>query len=170
MTTNTNILTSPVAEIYFMAAENPVKDNKTGKENYSVRLAFDSKKDKEFLDKINEINDAKVVTSKTYRGKSKEIQAVLDSGKSLVEAKSQFKPNVYDSEGNQLEEAPLFFSGDTGTAQMLVQPYYGQKGGTINLVGIIVHKLENSNQQGDGTSRETRLAQLREAVQQATKG
>jgi hypothetical protein len=162
-----NLLTSPVGQIHFMAAENPTKEGK-----YTVKLVLDAKKDKEFLSTVSEINKAIVVTAKTYRGENAALIALLDEGKVTVEARSNYKPTVWDAEGNQLEEAPSFFSGDKGTAQMIVSPYKGTKGGSINLVGIIVQELKSSetNTGGDGTSRETRLAQLRAAVEAATKG
>lgn len=168
MSTNRNLLTSPVGEIQFMSAANPILDKKTEKEQYSIKLAFDMSKDQEWLDQISDINHAKVVTAQTYRGKSKEVKAVLAEGKAFVEAKTTYKPMVYDAAGNEMEENPMFFAESTGTAQMIVQPYESEKGGTINLVGIIIHTLENP--EGEGMSREARLAQLREAVEAATKG
>ena len=168
MSTNRNLLTSPKGSIQFMAAQNPVKET-NGKMVYTVKLALDIKKDKEFLAKVSEINEAKVVTEKTYRGKSEATKAVLATGKALVSASSKFKPTVYDSNGNELEEAPYFFSDSTGTAQMIVQPYHGDKGGTINLIGIVIHSLENPEGTGENTDRESRLAQLRAAAAAATK-
>lgn len=169
MSTNRNLLTSPVGSIQFMAAENPVKST-NDKLQYTVRIAFDSKKDSAFLNQVAEINDAKVVTAQSYRGKSEAVKALLATGKSLVSASSNFKPEVYDNKGNILEEAPMFYAESTGTAQMIVQPYHGDKGGTINLVGIIIHNVENTEgTKGEGTDRETRLAQLRAAVAAATK-
>ena len=157
-----NLLTSPVGQIVFMAAENTVTDSKTEKKHYSVKLAFDVKKDAAWLKQISEINDAKVVTERTYRGKSEALKAILATGKALIEAKSKFKPEVYDKSGNVLEEAPLFFAESTGTAQMYVEPYKGDKGGTINLVGIKIHSLETpEGATGTSVDRETRLAQLR---------
>ena len=169
-TKDTSLLTSPVGTIQFMAATNPVTDSKTGREAYSINLAFDVKKDAKWLVQIHDINEAKVVTADTYRGKSDAIKALLATGKARVEAKSNFKPTVYDKDGVEMEEAPMFFADSVGTAQMIVQPYYGDKGGTINLVGIIIHSITSPEGSGDGTDRETRLAQLREAVANATKG
>jgi hypothetical protein len=172
MSTNRNLLTSPVGTIQFMAAENPVKQSKSDdKQVYTIKLAFDVVKDAAFLAEVAEVNDAKVVTAQTYRGKSPEIKALLSTGKALVGANSNFKPEVYDSKGNTLEEAPNFFGDSTGTAQMIVQPWKGDKGGTINLIGIIIHEVnspEGTNTIGTG-DREARLAQLREAVALATK-
>ncbi len=167
MSTNRNLLTSPIGDIQFMAALNPVTET-NGKESYTIKIAFDSKKDAEWLDTVEGINYAKVVTAKSYRGKSEAVKAVLKTGKSLVGASSIYKPTVYDSAGNEMEENPMFFQDSKGTAQMIVQPYESDKGGTINLVAIIIHSLENA--EGDGTDRETRLAQLRAAVEAATKG
>lgn len=171
MATKENLITSPVGEIQFLAANSPVKDSKTGKETFSINLAFDVKTDAKWLAQIAEINDAKVVTAESYRGKSAAVKALLATGKARIEARSNFKPSIYDKEGNELEEAPMFFADSTGTAQMIVQPYQGTKGGTINLVGIIIHSVSSAQTtSGDGTSREARLAQLRAAVESATKG
>ena len=170
MSTNRNLLTSPVGEIVFMAAENPVKATKTDdKLVYTIKLALDSNQNADWLAEIAAINDAKVVTAKTYRGKSDAVKAVLATGKSMVSASSKFKPEVFDGQGNKLEEAPMFFAESTGTAQMIVQPYVGAKGGTINLVGIIVHDITSPEGTGDTTDRETRLAQLRAIVAAETK-
>ncbi len=172
MSTNRNLLTSPVGSIQFMAAENPVKQSKSDdKLVYTIKLALDVKKDAAFLEQVAAINDAKVVTSSTYRGKVEATKALLATGKALVSANSNFKPEIYDNKGNKLEEAPMFFADSAGTAQMIVQPYKGEKGGTINLVGIIVHNVENAESTGTSGSsdRESRLAQLRAAVEAATK-
>lgn len=166
---NKNLLTSPVGEIQFLAAENPVKET-SGKQVYTIKLAFDVKKDAAWLEQVSKINDAKVVTERTYRGKSDAIKAVLASGKALVGANSIYKPEVFDAEGNTMEESPSFYSDSKGTAQMIVQPYQGDKGGTINLIGIIIHSIENTESSGDGTDRATRIEQLRAVVKAATKG
>lgn len=162
MTHNNNLMTSPIGELVFMATERPITDSKTNKQQYTVKLAFDVKKDKNFLAQIAEINDAKVVTAQTYRGKSDKLKAILASGKALIEAKSNFKPTVYDSAGNELEESPMFFADSTGTAQMIVQPYRGDKGGTINLIGVVIHNVNSPEGTGggNGSSRETQKANL----------
>lgn len=165
MSTNKNLLTSPVGTIEFMAAENPLQQK--DKEVYTIKLAFDVEKDKEFLSKVAEVNDAKVVTAKSYRGKVKSIQALLDTGKALVSANTIYKPIVWDNKGNELEECPLFFEDSKGTAQMIVEPWKGDKGGTINLMGIIIHSVEGTGE-STGASREDRLARLREIVAKAT--
>ena len=162
MSTNRNVLTSPVGEILFMAAEKAVVDKKTGKAAYSISLAINPKDDtNKWLEEVADINNTKVVTAKTYRGESDRIKAVLATGKVKVEAKSNFKPEIFDKDGNLLEEAPLFLSGSTGTAQMYVQPYQGEKGGTINLIGIKIHTIDTPESTTTGVDRETRLAQLR---------
>lgn len=166
MSTNRNLLTSPIGDIQFMSAENAIEDQ-NGKSTYTVRIAYDVKKDAEWLEQISEINYAKVVTKQTYRGKNEAVKEILSKGKALVSASSIYKPICYDTAGNEMEENPLFFPESTGTAQMLVQPYRGEKGGTINLMGIIIHSLDNP--ESTGTDREARLAQLREAVEAATK-
>jgi hypothetical protein len=162
-------LTSPPGEIQFMAIENPVTDSKTEKEQYSIKLAFDVEKDAEWLAQIEEINHAKVVTAKTYRGKSEAAKKVLAQGKAFVEAKSIYKPQGYDASGNELEENPMFFPESKGTARMIVQPYKGQNGGTINLMGVLIESIEGNESSGS-VDRETRLAQLKAAVEAATKG
>lgn len=170
MSTNRNLLTSPVGSIQFMAAENPVKQSKSDdKQVYTIKLAFDVKKDREFLDKVAAINDTKVVTQQSYRGKVQAVKDLLATGKALVSANSNFKPEIYDNKGNKLEEAPMFFGDSVGTAQMIVQPYKGDKGGTINLIGIILHEVSTPENEGNTTDRESRLAQLRAAVEAATK-
>ncbi len=155
------LMKSPVGEIQFLAVENPVKST-SGKEVYTVKLAFDVKKDKEWLAQISEINDAKVVTAQTYRGKSEAVKAILAQGKALVGADSKFQPETFDSAGTPLEENPRFFADSSGTAQMIVQPYQSDKGGTINLLGVVIHTIENAEGSSSGTDRETRLVQLRE--------
>ncbi len=166
-----SLVTSPIGTIQFMAAGKPVKDSKTGKESYSINLAFDVKKDAKWLAQITEINDTKVVTAQSYRGKSESVKALLATGKARVEARSNFAPTVYDKDGNELEEAPMFFAESTGTAQMIVSPFKGEKGGTINLVGIILHSVSSPESIGDGEDRATKLARLRAYVaEQVTKG
>jgi hypothetical protein len=167
MSNKRDLLTSPTGSIQVMAAENPFK-NANGKEEYTIRLAFDVEKDRDFLDTISDINDAKVVTAQSYRGKSEAVKNVLAEGKALVSATTQFKPPVWDLKGKELEESPYFFADSTGEAQMIVQPYYGEKGGTINLMGIIIHNITHA-ETGDGTSREDQRAKLRAAVEAATK-
>lgn len=163
----TNLLTSPVGEIQFLAINRPVVNSK-GTEVYSIRLALDTVKDAEWIAQIAEINSNKPVTSSTYRGKSQEVKDLLAKGKTLISAETKFEVPIYDKEGNKLEEAPMFFADSKGTAQMVVQPYTkSAKGGTINLAAVIIHSIESEN--SGGTDRETRLAQLRAAVEAATK-
>lgn len=169
MTTKGNLLTSPVGEIQFLAVNRPVTNSK-GSEVYSIRLALDTEKDAEFISKIADINSSKPVTAQTYRGKNKEVKELLAKGKTLISAETKFEVALYDNKGNKLEDAPMFFADSKGTAQMVVQPYTkSAKGGTINLVAVIIHNIESENTTG-GTDRETRLAQLRSAVEAATKG
>ncbi len=160
-----NILTSPIGSMVFFAGENPVKQSKSDdKMVYTIKIAFDNKKDAEFLSQVAEINDAKVVTERTYRGKDETIKALLATGKSLVGANSKFKPQIFDKEGNELEEAPMFFSDSIGTAQMYVEPYMGPKGGTINLIGVKIHNIEGGTE--DKVDRESNLTRLRALVKQ----
>lgn len=162
MATEKNLIKSPVGDIQFLATANPVSKSKGSEDKvYTIKLALDSKKDAKFLAEISAINDAKVVTSQTYRGKDAKIKELLASGKSLVAANSKFQPQVYDAKGNQLEEAPLFFADSTGTAQMIVQPYVSDKGGTINLVAVVIHSVSSPEGSTTGTDRETQLARIR---------
>lgn len=170
MSTDGNLLTSPVGELHFMAVNNPVTNTKTGKSKREICLLLDSKEAADFIAQIAEVNSGIPVTATTYRGKDKNLKAELAKGKTKISAGTQFEVPVYDSKGNKLEENPNFFAGDKGTAQMVVQPYTkSEKGGAINLVAVIIHSIESTNT-GGGTDRETRLAQLRSAVEQATKG
>lgn len=171
MSTKENYLLSPVGSIQFMAAENPVKQDKSdNKEVYTVKLAFDVEKDKDFLAQISEINDTKVVTAQTYRGKVEATKKLLATGKALVSANSVYKPEIYDNQNNQLEEAPMFFGDSTGSAQMIIQPWRGEKGNSINLIGIIIHNVESSKSEEKGiTNRKERLAQIRDLIKGSTK-
>jgi hypothetical protein len=161
--------TSPRGTIQFMAVAKPVsKSKKSTEQVYTVKIAFDNKMDKDWLAFVSGINDAKVVTAKSYRGKDENIKAVLETGKSMVSASSKFQPQVYDAQGNEMEDVPAFFAGSTGTAQMIVQPYEGEEGGTINLIGVVIHTLDTP--EGAGTvDRETRLSQLRAYVKENIK-
>lgn len=168
MTTNGNLSTSPVGEIQFLAVNRPVTNSK-GNEVYSIRLALDSKKDAKWIAEIAAINPSKPVTADTYRGKSKEVKELLAQGKTLISAETKFEVPIYDKEGKKLEEAPMFFADSTGTAQMVVQPYTkSAKGGTINLVAVILHSIDSEN--STGTDRESKLAQLQEQVRLHTGG
>lgn len=162
MTEATEMKTSPVGEIFFMAVENTVKDSNNDP-CYTMRIAFDIEKDKEWLEWVSEINNTKVVTSDTTRSKSDSVKEVLSQGKALVSANSKYKPEVFSAAtGAKMEDNPMFFSGSSGTAQMIVEPYRGEKGGTINLIGVIIHSLE----QGEVTTvdRAARAAQLQDLV------
>jgi hypothetical protein len=164
-----NLLTSPIGDIQFLAVNRPVTNSK-GAEAYSIRLALDTVKDAEWIAQIAEINSNKPVTAQSYRGKNSAVKALLAQGKTLISAETKFEVPVYDKNGQKLEEAPMFFADSTGTAQMVVQPYTkSEKGGTINLVAVIIHSIE-SNGTGEGVSREERLAQLQAAIAAETKG
>lgn len=166
-TENQNVITSPVGSIQFMAIEKPVKQSKSSdKEVYTVKLAFDIKTCGGFLDQISSVNDAKVVTAQTYRGKDAATKALLATGKALVSANSKFKPMVSDTNGNILEEAPMFFAGSTGTAQMLVEPWTGDKGGTINLVGVVIHSID-SPESNTETNKEAKVASIKAKLKAA---
>lgn len=162
MSTNRNLITSPVGDIQFMAVYRPVKNTKDN-DVYSIRLAFDSEKDADFISQISDINMNKPVTAQTYRGKNAEVKALLETGKTLISAETKFEVPVYDSKGNIMDEAPMFFGDSTGKAQMIVQPYHSDKGGTINLTAVIIHELDTP-ESGEAVDKETRLAQLNDLV------
>ncbi len=144
----------------FMAVEKPYKDKQSGKEYYTIKLSFDNKKDAEFLSQIKEINKKMVVTEHTYQGEDQKSIEELKKGRSFVSAKSFFKPLVTNKEGDEMEECPMFFTGSVGTAQMYVDVYEGEKGNTINLVGIKIHNVESPENVTSGNREET-LAKLR---------
>ena len=169
MDTNGNLLNSPVGEIQFMAVGRPVPSSKGG-EVYAIRLAFDTKADAEWIAKIAAINPNKPVTAQSYRGKNDEIKALLATGKTLISAETKFEVPVYDKEGNQMEDIPSFFKDSTGTAQMVVQPYTkSAKGGTINLVAVIIHSIDSATAATDGSSRADKAAQLQALIDKVTK-
>lgn len=160
----TEPLKSPVGEIQFMAVARTVPNSK-GVDVYSVRIAFDSVKDADWIAQIAAINPSKPVTAQTYRGKSPEVKALLATGKTLISAETKYQVELFDKDGNTMEEAPSFYKDSKGTAQMIITPYTkSEKGGTINLVGIKIHSLEGST--SSGVDRETRLAQLHELAKQ----
>lgn len=164
-------LTSPVGQIWFLAANNPVTNKKTGKQQYSIGLIFDAKKDAEWIDQLTSVNDALVTTAETYKirgGKNKELKALLDSGKVKVEARTKFKPLVFDAKGNELESAPYFFSESTGTAQMIAETFESEEGGGIKLEGIMVHNIDTPESSG-GMTQEERAAKLREIAAKMAK-
>jgi len=163
MSTETNLIISPVGEIQFMAVANTVLNEKTEKEEYVVRMAFDSKKDSAFLTKISDINPDILVTSTTYRGKSQEIKALLQSGKTLIRAATLRTPLLSDANGNEIEEAPYFFKDSKGTAKIMIEPFEGKKGGGIKLAAIIIHDLEIGNATTT-CSQEENLARIRAAL------
>lgn len=164
-------LTSPVGQIWFLAANNPVTNKKTGKQQYSIGLIFDSKEAAEWITQLTEINEALVTTAETYKirgGKNKALKALLDSGKVKVEARTKFKPLLFDSKGNELDSAPYFFSESTGTAQMIVETFDSEEGGGIKLEGIMIHNIDTPEGAG-GMTPEERAAKLREIAAKMAK-
>ena len=168
------LLTSPVGDIWYMAANEPRLNAKTGKSKREITLLLDSKEAAEFISAVKKVNKGIPVTEHTYSGDDENLRAAL-AGKTKVTAGTQFEVKVYSAEKLQalkddepislaeLEEIPNFFTGDVGRAQMVVQPYTkSEKGGTINLVSIVIHSIESS---GTGAvDKETKLAQLRDAM------
>lgn len=164
------LLTSPVGDIVWMAAHTPHEDKKTGKKTYSVRLAIDPSTDTDgFLAAVTKLNKKKVVTAKSYSGESEKLQEILATGKVLIEARSQFAPTVSDAQGNKLEEAPMFFAESTGKARMIVQPYTSDKGGTINLIEIVLYEINTPESETSGESREEQLARIRAQLREAAR-
>lgn len=171
MSTNGNLLTSPVGEIQFMAVNRPVANKKTGEERREISLLLDSEAASEFIAAVSAINSGIPVTEHTYRGKNKELKASL-KGKTKITAGTKYEVAVYDSKGNKMEEAPNFFAESTGTAQMVVQPYTkSEKGGSINLVAVIIHNIEGGTTELTPEERRQKLAELRDlAVKHAVGG
>jgi hypothetical protein len=142
-------------------------NDKTEKEEYVVRIALDSVADAEWIGQIAAINSNIPVTAATYKGKNAGIKALLDTGKTLIKTSTQFQPKVYDKSGNEVEDMPMFFADSKGTAKVIVQPYQGKKGGSINLIAVVINSMD-AGESASGTSREERLGQLRAALQEAT--
>ena len=172
MSTNGNLLTSPVGEILYMAVAQPVTNAKTGKARKEITLLLDSKEAAEFISAVADVNSGIPVTEHTYRPQKKteaseKLKAAL-KGKTKISAGTQYDVAVFDSQGNEIEDIPSFFAGESkGTAQMVVQPYTkSDKGGSINLVAVYIHSLEGSK---STTSREERLAQLRAMAKENAK-
>lgn len=163
MSTTGNLLTSPVGEIQFMALNNPVKKyiGDDAPLVYTVRLKFDgsTKEGKEWKKTISDLNENLLGTKHT--GNKDEY---------TVRASTKFEVQVTDSNGNALEETPMFFKDSKGTAKMIVQPYTGNSmGGSINLVAVVIESIDVGETSSDGGgSRESRLEQLKEALKNAT--
>lgn len=163
------LLTSPVGDIVWMAAHTAHEDKKTGKKTYSIRLALDPADDNEgFIKAVTKVNKKKVVTEKSYSGESPKLQAILSTGKVLIEARTQFQPTVSDAAGNVLEDIPMFFAESSGRARMIVEPYTSDKGGTVNLIEIVLVELTSPETTSEsGSTREEQLARIRAQLREA---
>lgn len=164
---STDPIKSPVGEIYFMAVHTPVTNKRTGKTRREVSVLFDSKKAADFISTIAKINPGIPVTAATYRGNDAGLKAELEKGKTKISAGTQFDVEVFDKAGEPLDEKPMFFPDSTGTVQMIVEPYTkSEKGGTINLVGVVIHSIEGGESSSSPGDREAKLARLRELAKQ----
>lgn len=139
MTNNTlsDFITSPVGEIKFLALKHKVSGNmnNTGEPVYTIKLAFDgtSPEDKAFKAAIEEVNP-KILGVKH-----------APAGGYTVLAKTYFDVKVLDAEGNTIEheDLPVFITGSTGTARMIVKPCHkSELGGLINLICVQILTLD----------------------------
>lgn len=134
------MITSPKGTIVFMALDKPVRNKYKDREEYSLRLEFDGS-ETEFRKQIEEINPGLVVTSN-----------VTKEGNYRVNASTKFQPNVLDADGNSLSDyIPSGGSGTTGTAIMVVKPFKGNKGGSINLDSVAILELETTGETNAGS-------------------
>ena len=90
MTYTTEQLVSPVGDIVTMAVANPFRNEKKEKEEYVIRLAFDTKKDAEWLKTVAAINKKLLVNETNYEGDTEresgqKIVNILKSGKTARE-------------------------------------------------------------------------------------
>lgn len=150
-----DLIKSPVGEIQFMALNNKVKKNvsEDSPEGYTIRLKFDGTTNEgaTFRETVEKIN-ANLVGTKH----------VNKEGEYTVRAFTKFDVEVFDSEGNTLEERPNFFKDSTGTASMIIKPYTGNSmGGTINLVAVVINELDTSESSAD---QSTLLDQIKDMI------
>lgn len=135
-TTKSDYIRSPVGELQFLALNNKVaKDLKPDSdEGYAVRLKFTTATPEgaQFKKDIAAIN-ANLIGTKHVNNKNEYT----------VRAFSKFLPVVVDSNDNEMEELPNFYSESTGTASMVVLPYMGNAmGGSLTLQAIKIEALE----------------------------
>jgi len=161
MSTTGNLLTSPTGTIQFLALNKPVAKyiGDGAPLVYTVRLKFDSatKEGAAWKKSIEDLNPNLIGTKHT------------DSKTEFtVRAATKFEVKVTDGNGNEMEEAPMFFKDSKGTAKMIVAPYTGNSmGGSINLIAVVVESLE-SGSSTETSGREAKLNELKEALKQAT--
>jgi len=130
----TDQLTSPVGTIVYMGLDK-ARANFNGREEFSIRLLFDgtTKEGGEFKAAVAKINANKVVT------KSNSVE--IPAGHFVVSAWSKYKPKVLDAEGTEVDEVPYFSRGSTGQAIMTSKVFKGDKGGGLNLNGVVILDL-----------------------------
>lgn len=160
MSTTTSYLTSPKGEIQFLALNRKVSKDltKDSVEGYAVRIKYSSatKEGAAWKATIAAINPNLIGT-----------KHVNSKDEYTVRAFSKFLPEVLDNNGNNMDEMPNFYKDSIGTATMVVTPYTGNAmGGTINLVGIVIHNIEEGENTGSGevNGREAVLENLRAAL------
>ena len=159
-----NLITSPKGEIQFLALNRKVaKDLKPDSaQGYAIRLKFDgnTEEGKAFKDVISKINP-NLIGSKHVDVK----------GEYTVRAFTQFELSVVDAAGNNMEEKPNFYKDSKGIARLIVQPYTkNELGGTINLIGVVIHSLEAGEATSEGSTGTSSRDDLRAALQAAIDG
>ena len=159
-----NLITSPKGEIQFLALNRKVaKDLKPDSaQGYAIRLKFDgnTEEGKAFKDVISKINPSLIG--------SKHVDV---KGEYTVRAFTQFELSVVDAAGNDMEEKPNFYKDSKGVARMIVQPYTkNELGGTINLIGVVIHNLEAGEATSEGSTGTSSREDLRAALQAAING
>ncbi len=130
-------LTSPVGKLLFMAVHQPTTNKYSGKAEYGVRMMFDgtTTEGATFRDQLKALN-SKLVGPQ-------EPNDAVPKGYYTVNARSDFKPQVMDDEGTEVntEELPYFAKGSTGEAVITLKTFVGQKGGSVKLTGVVILDL-----------------------------
>lgn len=136
-------IASPEGQLLFMALAKPVMNTYKNKPEYTCRILFDGNttEGKTFRDQITAINPASVVTT------SKTVE--IPAGHFVVKASSTYQPKVVDYNKEELETIPQFSKGSTGTGKMVVKPFEGTKGGSINLVAVALGELNLTESTGN---------------------
>lgn len=129
-------LTSPVGQILFLAVNQPVKNSYSGKDEYTARMMFDGStpEGKAFKAALHSLNK-KLVGPQEPRDD-------VPAGWFTVNAKSDYKPQVVDGQGEAVTEVPYFTKGSTGQAIVHLKTFQGEKGGSVKLTGIAILDLE----------------------------
>lgn len=160
MSIDSNLLTSPWGEIQFLALNTKVKKYPTedAPDVYTVRLRFDGSTEagKAWRAAIEDINPNLIGT-----------KHINSPDEFTVRAATQFDVMVTDANGNEMDDAPNFYSdSSSGTARMVVQPYTkNTMGGTINLVAVAIGEdFDPGESKGGSVDRSAILDQIRKAV------